>query len=205
MQGGAFCRPARCIVVCKDTDDGIAVVVGEFFAEKDLSAERIFVERSAPCVDDCVFHRNCDLREFSYIYHSSKRKGMLEHCPDQFLPKTKPKPNINLRKRKNSFLRTPKKHRKKTKPSREGGYGRNGKERPPQKKFLRENKEREPSKNLLGSVWFKREFFPLRRRLFLVGYYAQKGRGKGRNAETGRVRVGARPEIGGKAGRKEVF
>ena len=48
-------------------------------------------------------------------------------------------------------------------------------------------------------------FFPLRRRLFLVGYYAQKGRGKGRNAERGQVRVGARPEIGGKTGREEVF
>ena len=77
---------------------------------------------------------------------------MLEHCPDQFLPKTKPKPNINLRKRKNSFLRTPKKHRKKTEPSREGGYRNNGNKRLPQKKFLRENKEREPSKSLLGSV-----------------------------------------------------
>ena len=74
LQGGAFCRPARCIIVCKDTDNGIAVVVGEFFAENDLSAERIFVERSTPCVDDCVFHRNCDLRDFYAIIIAEKEK-----------------------------------------------------------------------------------------------------------------------------------
>ena len=47
-------------------------------------------------------------------------------------------------------------------------------------------------------------FFPLRRRLFLVGCEAKKGRGKGRNAERGWVRVGERPEIDGKAV-KEMF
>ena len=74
LQGGAFCRPPRCVIVCKDTDNGIAVVVGEFFAENDLSAERIFVERSTPCVDDCVFHRNCDLRDFYAIIIAEKEK-----------------------------------------------------------------------------------------------------------------------------------
>ena len=107
---------------------------------------------------------------------------MLEHCPDQFLLKTKLKPDPNptsiCEKGKNSFLRTPKKHRKKTKPSRKGRYGRNGNERPPQKKLLRENKEREPSKNLLGSVWFKREFFPFTAQAFSGRLLSQKRKRK---------------------------
>ena len=115
-------------------------------------------------------------------YHSRKRKGMLEHCLDQFLPKTKPKPDQNptsiCEKGKNSFLRTPKKHRKKAEPSRKGGYGRNGNERPPQKKLLRADKEREPSKNLLGSVWFKREFFPFTAQAFSGRLLSQKRKRK---------------------------
>ena len=95
---------------------------------------------------------------------------MLEHYPDQFLPKTKPKPDQNptsiCEKGKNSFLRTPKEHRKKTEPSRKGGFRKNSNKRPPQKKLLRENKKREPSKNLLGSVCFKREFFPFTAQAF---------------------------------------
>lgn len=123
---------------------------------------------------------------------------MLEHCPDRLLPKTKPKPDQNptsiCEKRKNSFLRTPKKHRKKTKPSREGGYGRNGNERPPQKKFLRENKVREPSKNLLGSVCFKREFFPFTAQAFSGRLLSQKRKGKRKKrrkrSDSGREKVG---------------
>lgn len=127
---------------------------------------------------------------------------MLEHCLDQFLPKTKPKPNINLRKRKNSFFRTPKKHRKKAEPSREGGYGRNGNERSPQKKLLRADKEREPSKNLLGSVWFKREFFPFTAQAFSGRLLSQKRKGKRKKR---RKRLGSgrkRSEIGGKVVRE---
>lgn len=125
---------------------------------------------------------------------------MLEHCLDRFLPKTRPKPNINLQKKKNSFLRTPKKHRKKTEPSREGGYGRNGKERPPQKKLLRADKEREPSKNLLGSVWFKREFFPFTAQAFSGRLLSQKRKGKRKKRRkrlgSGRGKAGNRWESG---------
>ena len=133
---------------------------------------------------------------------------MLEHYPDQFLPKTKPKPDQNptsiCEKGKNSFLRTPKEHRKKAEPSRKGGFRKNSNKRPPQKKLLRENKKREPSKNLLGSVWFKREFFPFTAQAFSGRLLNPKEREKGRNAERGRVRVGERSEIGGKVVR-EMF
>ena len=125
---------------------------------------------------------------------------MLEHCLDQFLPKTKPKPNINLRKRKNSFLRTPKKHRKKTEPSREGGYGRKGNKRPPQKKLLRTDKEKEPSKDLLGSVCFKREFFPFTAQAFSGRLLSQKRKGKRKKCRkrlgSGRGKVGNWRESG---------
>ena len=129
-----------------------------------------------------------------------KIKGMLEHCPDQFLPKTKPKPNINLRKRKNSFLRTPKKHRKKTEPSRKGGFRKNSNKRPPQKKLLRAEKEREPSKFLLGSVWFKREFFPFTAQAFSGRLLSRKRKGKRKKRRkrlgSGRGKVGNWRESG---------
>ena len=107
---------------------------------------------------------------------------MLEHYPDQFLPKTKPKPDQNptsiCGKGKNSFLRTPKKHRKKTEPSRKGRFRKNSNKRPPQKKLLRAEKERETSKFLLGSVWFKREFFPFTAQAFSGRLLSQKRKGK---------------------------
>ena len=129
---------------------------------------------------------------------------MLEHYPDKFLPKTKPKPDQNptsiCGKGKNSFLRTPKKHRKKTEPSRKGGYGRNGNKRPPQKKLLRADKEREPSKNLLGSVWFKREFFPFTAQTFSGRLLSQKRKGKRKKRRkrlgSGREKVGNWRESG---------
>ena len=125
---------------------------------------------------------------------------MLEHCPDQFLPKTKPKPNINLRKRKNSFLRTPKKHRKKTEPSRKGGFRKNSNKIPPQKKLLRAEKEREPSKFLLGSVWFKREFFPFTAQAFSGRLLSRKRKGKRKKRRkrlgSGRGKVGNWRESG---------
>ena len=109
---------------------------------------------------------------------------MLEHYPDQFLPKTKPKPDQNptsiCEKGKNSFLRTPKEHRKKTEPSRKGRFRKNSNKRPPQKKLLRAEKEREPSKFLLGSVWFKREFFPFTAQAFSGRLLSQKRKRKGK-------------------------
>lgn len=171
--GRCGCRPARCIVVCKDTDDGIAVVVGEFFAENDLSAERIFVERSTLCVDDCVFHRNCDLRDFLCNYHSRKRKGMLEHCLDRFLPKTKPKPDQNptsiCEKEKTLFSE----HRKNT-GKRRSRQGKADMEETAIKDRRRKNCcvriKKESRANLCSALCVLSEnFFPLRRRLFLVG------------------------------------
>ena len=133
---------------------------------------------------------------------------MLEHCPDQFLLKTKLKPDPNptsiCEKGKNSFLRTPKKHRKKTEPSRKGGFRKNSNKRPPQKKLLRAEKEREPSKFLLGSVWFKREFFPFTAQAFSGRLLSRKRKGKGKSAERGWVQVGKRSGIGGKVVR-EMF
>lgn len=129
---------------------------------------------------------------------------MLEHCPDQFLLKTKPKPDPNptsiCEKGKNSFLRTPKKHRKKTEPSRKGGFRKNSNKRPPQKKLLRADKEREPSKNLLGSVWFKREFFPFTAQAFSGRLLSRKRKGERKKRRkrlgSGREKVGNWRESG---------
>ena len=129
---------------------------------------------------------------------------MLEHYPDQFLPKTKPKPDQNptsiCEKGKNSFLRTPKEHRKKTEPSRKGRFRKNSNKRPPQKKLLRAEKEREPSKFLLGSVWFKREFFPFTAQAFSGRLLSQKRKGKRKKRRkrlgSGRGKVGNWRESG---------
>ena len=129
---------------------------------------------------------------------------MLEHYPDQFLPKTKPKPDQNptsiCEKGKNSFLRTPKEHRKKTEPSRKGRFRKNSNKRPPQKKLLRAEKEREPSKSLLGSVWFKREFFPFTAQAFSGRLLSQKRKGKRKKRRkrlgSGREKVGNWRESG---------
>lgn len=129
---------------------------------------------------------------------------MLEHYPDQFLPKTKPKPDQNptsiCEKGKNSFLRTPKEHRKKTEPSRKGRFRKNSNKRPPQKKLLRAEKEREPSKFLLGSVWFKREFFPFTAQAFSGRLLSQKRKRKGKKRRkrlgSGRGKVGNWRESG---------
>lgn len=58
MQSRTVGESVRCVEVCKDVDDGIAVIGSEFFTENDLGAERIFVGICTPCVNDSVFHRN---------------------------------------------------------------------------------------------------------------------------------------------------